>query len=122
MEQPDENTPLESLNPEFRVSLGGGWLWNKNPGLHVGDVDRKVLFLFNASEKDLLSECPSIAKIGNNSDLSTLAEYEYIGFAYGNKESSEELINFARRFPKSKSIQGLTDTWISKESATVTDL
>jgi len=121
-EKPRENIPLESLNPKFHVSLGGGWLWNKNPGLHMGYVDRKVLFLFKAEDRELLSDCPSVAKIGKNNDTETLGEYEFIGFAYGNRELSEQLISFANQFSKSKLIQGLTDTWGSKGNSTITDL
>ena len=122
VEKPKENIPLESLNPTFQVSLGGGWLWNTNPSMYPISADRKALFLFNAGDSDLLTQCPSVGKIGRNADPETLKDYDYIGFVYGDELSSEELINFAKIFSKPKLILGLTDTGVSKESSTITDL
>ena len=114
--------PLESLHSDFHVSVGGDWLWNKNPGLYIGNADRKVLFLFGADDAHNLSQCPSVGKIGLNTDSQTSASYPYVGFAYGDKSNEAELRTFAKQFPKAQLIEGLTDTWVSKPNAKITDI
>lgn len=122
IEKSGENISLESLHHDFFVNVGGDWLWNKNPALYMGEVDRKVLFLFNEYDSEHLNECPFVAKIGKNVDVDTNSKYNFIGFAYGDKSASEDLKVFARRFEKSQMIEGLTDTWVSKQNAKITDL
>ncbi len=117
-----EDTPLESLHPDFHISVGGKWLWNKNPSLHEGGVDRKVMFQFGADDADKLKDCPSVAKIGINQNPETSIHYPYIGFIYGNAENVSDLMNFGRQFRESQIIEGLTDTWVSKENAKITKL
>ncbi len=122
MEKTENNISLESLHPDFNISVDGNWLWNKNPGLCEGGIDRKVLFLFNEQDRELLGDCPSVAKIGINTATDTQTQYKYIGFVYGDKDSEGDIISFAKRFQKAKKITGLTSSWGSKENSVVTEL
>lgn len=122
MEKPHERAPLESLHPDFSVSVGGNWIWNKNPALHIEHPDRKVMFIFDETDCSKFDRCPSIAKIGRNQELNTATQYPYIAFVYGTKANESELITFAQQFTNPQLIEGLTSTWVSKEHATITDL
>ena len=121
-ETSNENIPLESLHPDFHSSVGGGWVWNRNPLLYMEHVDRKAMFFFSADDLAQLGDCPSVAKIGNNLDPETATQYPYIAFVYGNKNNVDELVSFARRFSNPQLIEGLTSSWVRRQNAKVTKL
>jgi|GEM_PF-5414162 len=121
-EKPNEKIPLESLHPDFSISVGGSWMWNRNPSLYMEHVDRKVMFFFSAEDLAKLGDCPSVAKIGNNLDTETATQYPYTAFVYGNQNNSDDLVSFARKFSNPQMIESLTSTWVSRQNAKVTKL
>ena len=110
-----ESDELRKLHPDFQEP-SGPWVFNGS-GLLVRPT-LKIRFAFR--DATLLGHCAFHAKIGINKDPNI--HEPYIGFAYGSKETQDDLSAWAQKFPYAELIMGLDSDGVITSKSNVTIL